>query len=127
MAGEEDAKLQTLILHKIGDVSSSVESANCVDDVICALYSLAVRLFPVDSSLLSGAIHQSYTTQILNTQLYTDAERDRWRCSFYRGVAFPAMANILIYSKIEICVLDFSFALIIYPIENSLFNVVLIA
>lgn len=50
--GKEE--LETILLDKVGAVSSAVGVARHVDDVVCALHSLAVLLFPVDSTLVAG-------------------------------------------------------------------------
>ncbi|KAK8943991.1 hypothetical protein KSP40_PGU018336 [Platanthera guangdongensis] len=49
-----EVELETLILQKVEEVSSQIDSAKHVDQVICALHSLAVRLFPIDSSSICG-------------------------------------------------------------------------
>lgn len=53
--GGENAH-KTRILDKVGEVSSAIDAAKQVDEVICALSSLAVLLFPLDASALSGSI-----------------------------------------------------------------------
>lgn len=47
-------ELEPTVLHKVGDVISAINEAKHVDQLICALHSLAVRLFPLDSSAFSG-------------------------------------------------------------------------
>lgn len=42
------------ILEKVEEVISAISKAKHVDQVICALHSIAVLLFPVDSSLVAG-------------------------------------------------------------------------
>lgn len=54
--GWRSSGLETLVLEKVGEVSSAIDAAKHVDEVIFALYSLAVRIFPVDSSALCGSI-----------------------------------------------------------------------
>ncbi|XP_072980765.1 uncharacterized protein [Typha angustifolia] len=91
-------ELETLALRKVAEVSSAIDAAKHVDEVIYALYSLAVLLFPVDSSLVSSVVDEPYRSQILNVTLLSDAERNGWRLSFFRGSAFPTMARILIHN-----------------------------
>lgn len=63
MRGEGDAssrlaevELEILILQQVEKVSSLIDSANHVEQVICALHSLAVRLFTIDSSIILGIL-----------------------------------------------------------------------
>lgn len=91
-------ELETLIIQKIGEVSSSIDSAKHVDEVICALHSLAIRLFAVDSASLASAVDQRYKNEVVNASVPTDQERDDWYFAFYHGAAFPAMAKILLYN-----------------------------
>lgn len=56
-ASKRRRELEAAVLDKVGEVISAVRSAKRVDQVICALHSLAVLLFPLDySSLLSGQV-----------------------------------------------------------------------
>lgn len=93
-----EVDLETIILDKVEEVSSLIDSAKHVDQVICALHSLAVRLFPIDSSIILGAIDPLYTSQVLAAKASTDSEKYEWRHVFYNGVAFPAMSRMLIYN-----------------------------
>lgn len=55
--GEEVSKkreLEAAILDKASEVISTIKNAKHVDQVICALNSIATLLFPVDSSHISG-------------------------------------------------------------------------
>ena len=57
MEGEPKGRrteLEPTVLHKVGDVISAINEAKHVDQLICALHSLAVRLFPLYSSAISG-------------------------------------------------------------------------
>lgn len=47
-------ELEPTVLHKVGDVVCAINEAKHVDQIISALHSLAVRLFPLDSSAFSG-------------------------------------------------------------------------
>ncbi|XWS60319.1 hypothetical protein CRYUN_Cryun07bG0025800 [Craigia yunnanensis] len=55
---EEEAKgrreVESRVIEKVGEVIREIERAKHAEQVICALHSLAVLLFPIDSSLLSG-------------------------------------------------------------------------
>ncbi|KAJ6825038.1 telomere length regulation protein TEL2-like protein [Iris pallida] len=90
--------LETLTLEKVSEVSSAIDAAKSADEVVCALHSLAVRLFAVDSSLIAGEVDERYRIQIQDAGLRADSDRIRWRNVFYSGAAFPTMARILIYN-----------------------------
>lgn len=49
------------VLDRVGEVISAINKANHVDQVICALHSLAILLFPLDSSLLLGHLQSLIT------------------------------------------------------------------
>lgn len=53
-SNREERDLHAEILEKVGEVISAIDAANHVDQVICALHSLSLLLFPIDSSLFSG-------------------------------------------------------------------------
>ncbi|PKU67816.1 telomere length regulation protein TEL2 homolog [Dendrobium catenatum] len=93
-----EVEVETLILQKVEEVSSSIDSAKHVDQVICALHSLAVLFFQIDSSIILGAIDPQYSSRVLDVKVPTDSERDEWRHVFYHGAAFPAMSRMLIYN-----------------------------
>lgn len=59
MDDKEGRELENLALQKVVDVSSAIDAARQVDEVICALHSLAALIFSVDSSLVSGLIPSS--------------------------------------------------------------------
>ncbi|KAH9720685.1 Telomere reg-2 domain-containing protein [Citrus sinensis] len=78
---ENDSKkrrreLETRIIEKVGEVITAVKNANRVDEVICALHSIASLLFPIDSCLLSGVIDQRYRDQVLSAKVPCANERD---------------------------------------------------
>ena len=52
--------METKLNEKVGEVISALTSAKHVDEVVCALHSLALLLFPLDSSLLSGQSPSSF-------------------------------------------------------------------
>ncbi|XP_057970395.1 uncharacterized protein LOC131159474 isoform X2 [Malania oleifera] len=90
-------QLEIAIVHKVGDVVSAINDAKNVDEVICALHSLAVMLFPLDSSLLSGSIDERYRDRLVSTKVLSAQDRSDWWGVFYRGVAFPTLARVLLY------------------------------
>lgn len=56
---EEEAKrnrreIGSRVLDKVGEVVSAIKTAKHVEQVICSLHCLAVLLFPIDPSLISG-------------------------------------------------------------------------
>lgn len=48
------SEVEVQVLDKVGEVISEFNEAKHVDQVICALHSLAILLFPLDASLFSG-------------------------------------------------------------------------
>lgn len=48
------SEVEVEVLDKVGEVISEFNKAKHVDQVICALHSLAILLFPLDASLFSG-------------------------------------------------------------------------
>ncbi|XP_010663036.1 uncharacterized protein LOC100256409 isoform X2 [Vitis vinifera] len=90
-------ELEPTVLHKVGDVISAINEAKHVDQLICALHSLAVRLFPLDSSAFSGSIDEQYRDQVLRTEVPSSDERSDWWWVFYQGTAFPTLARVLLY------------------------------
>ncbi|KAK9278448.1 hypothetical protein L1049_028013 [Liquidambar formosana] len=90
-------ELENRVLEKVGEVISAINDAKHVDQVICALHSLAIMLFPIDSSLLSGSIDQRCRNQVTSAKVPSARERSEWWQTFYRGAAFPTLARILMY------------------------------
>ncbi|CAL5438174.1 unnamed protein product [Camellia sinensis] len=100
---EEEKKssreLEATILEKVGNVTAFIKEAKHVDEVICALHSLVILLFPpLDSQHdLPGSIDQQYRDQVLSAKVPSELERtDCWRV-FYQGAAFPTLARALLY------------------------------
>ncbi|KAJ7945759.1 Telomere length regulation protein TEL2 like [Quillaja saponaria] len=94
--GLKKRELEANVLNKVGDVISAIKSAKHVDQVICALYSIAKLLFPLDPSQLSGSIDSSYRDQFLSFEVLSTEERDNWWQTFYRGAAFHTLARFLL-------------------------------
>ncbi|XP_078172745.1 telomere length regulation TEL2 family protein isoform X2 [Carex rostrata] len=97
MDNKEGKELENLALQKVLEVSSAIDAAKQVDEVICALHSVGTLIFSVDSSLISGAIDQRFKDHILSVKCATDAEGDSFKNSFYHGPAFPTMARLLLF------------------------------
>lgn len=47
-------EVEAQVLDKVGEVISAINNAKHVDQVVCALHSLANLLFPLDAALISG-------------------------------------------------------------------------
>ncbi|KAL4193587.1 hypothetical protein AMTRI_Chr06g200260 [Amborella trichopoda] len=84
-------------LAMVSELNLAVDQAEHVDQVICALHSLAVLLFHVDSSLLSGSLGDACKKKVIETRVPTDAEREVWRRVFYQGAGFATLTKILLY------------------------------
>ena len=56
MDNKKSKELENLALQIVLEVSSAIDAARQVDEVICALHSLGTLIFSVDSSLISGPI-----------------------------------------------------------------------
>lgn len=54
-------ELEAQVLDKVGEVISDINKAKHVDQVISALHSLAILLFPIDASLFIGLSHSHYS------------------------------------------------------------------
>ncbi|CAN6470318.1 unnamed protein product [Victoria cruziana] len=94
---EEELSSEASLLRLVSDVGLATSKSKRVDDVICALHSLANRLFHVDSTRLSGCLDYTYKNQVAQAKTPSDADREVcWRC-FYQGSAFAAFAKILLY------------------------------
>lgn len=64
MEKEAESRQKKEVLEKVGQVIASIKDAKHVDQVICALHSLALRLFPLDSHSLAGSVNEAYREQI---------------------------------------------------------------
>ncbi|KAK4568904.1 hypothetical protein RGQ29_004357 [Quercus rubra] len=87
---------ETELVEKVSEVISATKSAKHVDEVVCALHSLALLLFPLDSSLLSGSVDQRYKEQVLSAKVPSEEKRREWWQAFYQGAAFPTLARFLL-------------------------------
>ncbi|XVE54536.1 hypothetical protein DITRI_Ditri03aG0089600 [Diplodiscus trichospermus] len=96
MEAERRRAVDGSVVEKVGEVIREIERAKHVEQVICALHSLAVLLFPIDFSLLSGSIDEHYREQIVSANVHSANEREDWWKAFYRGAAFPTLARALL-------------------------------
>ncbi|KAL3649936.1 hypothetical protein CASFOL_006339 [Castilleja foliolosa] len=101
MEGEETEKnrkeLERKVLEKVGHVISSVDDAKHVDQIILALYSLAVRLFPINPRSISGSLDEKYRDELFAVDVPSEDERTEWWNVFYRGSSFSAFSRVLLY------------------------------
>ncbi|TMX00879.1 hypothetical protein EJD97_025765 [Solanum chilense] len=97
MEKEAESRQKREVLEKVGQVIASIKDAKHVDQVICALHSLALRLFPLDSHSVAGSINEQYREQLISVRLPDTHERDEWWQIFYKGPAFSTLAKILLY------------------------------
>lgn len=94
---KKQVELENLVLQKIEEIFSAIDTAKHVYGVICALHSLAVRLFSVDSAAVAGDVDQSYRTKILQDASLSNDKRNEWWDAFYHGMGFQTMIRILLY------------------------------
>ncbi|CAN1128757.1 Telomere length regulation protein TEL2 homolog [Linum perenne] len=89
-------ELDTMLLDEVGRVISAIKAAKHVDQVICALHSLSVLLFPTDSSLIVGSLNEPHRDQVLSAKIpAANVRKDSWRV-FYKGAGFPTLARVLL-------------------------------
>ncbi|XP_031485336.1 uncharacterized protein LOC116254240 isoform X2 [Nymphaea colorata] len=94
---EKEFSSEASFLRLVSDVGLAIGKSKRVDDVVCALHSLAIRLFHVDSALLSGCLDYTCKNQVTQVKVPSLASREvYWRC-FYQGSPFAAFAKILLY------------------------------
>ncbi|XP_022632964.1 telomere length regulation protein TEL2 homolog isoform X2 [Vigna radiata var. radiata] len=94
--GSEKRELEHEVVSNVAEVISAIKNAKHVDQVICALHSIATILYPVDPSLLSDSIDESYRDQVFSVEVPTAEKRNGWWRAFYRGAAFPTLARFLL-------------------------------
>ncbi|CAN1239612.1 hypothetical protein LINGRAPRIM_LOCUS2424 [Linum grandiflorum] len=94
--GARRKELETMLLDEVGGLISAIKEAKHVDQVICSLYSLAVLLFPTDTSLIVGSLDQPHRDQVLSAKIPdANVRKDSWRV-FYKGAGFPTLARVLL-------------------------------
>ncbi|KAJ0578403.1 putative telomere length regulation protein [Helianthus annuus] len=84
------------VLEKVGNVVVSINEAKNVDQVIFALHSFAVRLFPLDSRTIAGSIDKQYRDEVIGAEVPSEHERENWWQVFYQSTAFPTLARVLL-------------------------------
>ncbi|GAB2223678.1 hypothetical protein Droror1_Dr00004416 [Drosera rotundifolia] len=90
-------EMETQLLEKVSDAISAINAAKHVDDVIVALHSVAVVLFPVDCQSISGLMSDRHKDQLTKANIPLAGERhEHWQV-FYLGTPFPALARILLF------------------------------
>lgn len=96
-AEKERIELERRVLERVGHVISSIDDAKHVDQVIIALYSLAVCLFPLNHDYISGSIDEKYRDELSAVEVLVEDERTEWWRIFYKGSGFRAFARVLLY------------------------------
>ncbi|KAI3933451.1 hypothetical protein MKX01_022030 [Papaver californicum] len=91
-------KAETEILEKVRVTISSINESKHVDEVIVALHSIAVLLFPIDSSLLAGSIGDRFRDKVIEVGASSPTRNDELKDAFYHGAAFPSLARVLIHN-----------------------------
>ncbi|XP_011072972.1 telomere length regulation protein TEL2 homolog isoform X1 [Sesamum indicum] len=98
--GNEEKKrreLERRVLEKVEQAIASVHNAKDVDQVIVALYSVAVCLFPLHLHSLSGSVDEKYRQELWALEAPSGDDKTEWCNVFYRGAAFRAFARVLLY------------------------------
>ncbi|KAI3831569.1 hypothetical protein MKX03_029527 [Papaver bracteatum] len=95
---ERRRKAETEILEKVRVTISSINESKHVDEVIVALHSIAVLLFPIDSSLLAGSIGNRFRDKVIEVGASSPMGNDELKDAFYHGAAFPSLARVLIHN-----------------------------
>ncbi|XP_024976504.1 telomere length regulation protein TEL2 homolog isoform X1 [Cynara cardunculus var. scolymus] len=94
---EREKSTNSEVLDTVGKVIATIKEAKNVDQVVCALHSLAVRLFPLDSRAFAGSIDKQYRDEVIGAEVPSEHERDNWWQVFYRSTAFPTMSRVLLF------------------------------
>ncbi|XP_050377869.1 LOW QUALITY PROTEIN: uncharacterized protein LOC126795088 [Argentina anserina] len=90
------SEVEIQVLDKVGQVISELSKAEHADQVICALHSLALLLFPLDPSLFSGPLLLRFRPRVLSVEAPSAEERREWWQAFYSGAAFRTFARVLL-------------------------------
>ncbi|VFQ62091.1 unnamed protein product [Cuscuta campestris] len=90
-------EVEKAITEKVGQVVCSIKDASHVDEVIVALHSLAVLLFPLDPHSFLGSIDERYREQVQSAVVPDSDKRSQWEHIFYTGAAFRMLARVLLY------------------------------
>ncbi|EPS62006.1 hypothetical protein M569_12787, partial [Genlisea aurea] len=78
-------------------VISLIGDAENVDEVIVALYSVAVRLFPLRPCDVSGSVSEQFRHEFLDSEVPSEGKKTQWRKIFYRGHLFRTFSRVLLY------------------------------
>ncbi|KAL1567897.1 telomere length regulation protein TEL2 [Salvia divinorum] len=102
IGGEESprkkrAELERRVLERVGHVISSIDDAKHVDQVIIALHSLAVCLFPLNPDSISGSVDEKYRDELSAVEVPGQDEKTEWWSVFYKGSGFRLFARKLLY------------------------------
>ncbi|XP_042037087.1 telomere length regulation protein TEL2 homolog [Salvia splendens] len=102
IGGEESprkkrAELEKRVLERVGNVISSIDDAKHVDQVIIALHSLAVCLFPLNPDSISGSVDEKYRDELGAVDVPSQDEKTEWWRVFYKGSGFRIFARVLLY------------------------------
>ncbi|CAH9066105.1 unnamed protein product [Cuscuta epithymum] len=90
-------EVEKAITEKVREVICSIKEASHVDQVIAALHSIAILLFPLDSRSFLGSIDEQYKEQIQSALVPDSDKRSEWHQIFYKGAAFRMLAHVLLY------------------------------
>ncbi|KAJ4896873.1 embryo defective 2423 [Raphanus sativus] len=85
--------LETKLLDKVGEAISAISDAKHVDQVISAVHSVALLIFPVDPTTRIG---DKYGEKVCTSLVPSADEIHDLSQTFYRGVAFPTFARVLL-------------------------------
>lgn len=100
---KERSEVEAKVLDKVGEVISVVKKAEHVNQVICALHSLAILLFPLDASLLSG--HSPNLSLLHFTFVHCLSFSNFWACEpvvwFPRKIGRESVGNRIRNQNIE--------------------------
>ncbi|KAL3818589.1 hypothetical protein ACJIZ3_004494 [Penstemon smallii] len=97
LAEKKKRELERTVLEKVRHVIASIDDAKHVDDIIVALHSLAVCLFPLHPDSISGSLDEKYRDQFLAVEVPSGEETTEWWNIFYKGSGFRAFARVLLY------------------------------
>ncbi|XP_042040158.1 telomere length regulation protein TEL2 homolog isoform X1 [Salvia splendens] len=91
------AELERRVLERVEHVISSIDDAKHVDQVIIALHSLAVCLFPLNPDSVSGSVDEKYRDELGAVEIPSQDEKAEWWRVFYKGSGFRVFSRVLLY------------------------------
>ncbi|KAF8094961.1 hypothetical protein N665_0348s0044 [Sinapis alba] len=89
-AETKQAAIETKLLVKVGEAISAISDAKHVDQVISAVHSVALLIFPLDP------IGDKYGEKVSSSHVPSADEINDLSQTFYRGAAFPTFARVLL-------------------------------